>query len=223
MPEDLTDSEVELLDQAFAELREFAREIQNRKTDAAWFANLLVCILHATLREYEHLRLAIRTSTALLSWSCRNLLELNIYVHHALMSESNARRFVADGLIDGVDILSGFKTWLARNDAALALPALDDALERMTELRAQQEGGATKARALRGLAAEVGLADEYANMNALCAKLSRPTAYSVLAMNGENELLLLRPTLFRAGAGHGLEIYQTVKGHVDVFGAEPKP
>ena len=50
MPEDLTDSEVELLDQAFAELGEFAKEIQNRKTDAAWFANLLVCILHATLR-----------------------------------------------------------------------------------------------------------------------------------------------------------------------------
>jgi hypothetical protein len=223
MPEDLTDSEVELLDQTFAELPEFAEEIQNRKTDAAWFANLLVCILHATLGEYQNLKLAIRTSTALLSWSCRNLLELNIYVQHALMSEANAKRFVADRLIDGVDILSGFKTWLARNDPALALQALDDALGRMTELRAQQDGGASKALALRGLAAEVGLADEYANMNALCAKLSRPTAYSVLAMSGENELLLLRPTLFRAGAGHGLEIYQTVKGHVDVFGVEPRP
>ena len=223
MPEDVTDSEVELLDQAFDELRAFAEEIQDRKTDSAWFANLLVCFLNATLREYQNLRFAVGTSTALLSWSCRNLLELNIYVQHALMSEANARRFVADGLIDGIDILSGFKTWLARNDPALALPALDDTLGRMAELRAQQDGGASKALALRGLAAEVGLADEYANVNALCAKLSRPTAYSVLAMNGEKELLLLRPTLFRAGAGHGLEIYQTVKGHVDVFGAEPKP
>src|SRR5437588_802631 len=222
MPEDLTDSEVELLDHAFDELPQFAGSIQERKTDAPWFANLLLCFLHATFAEYRRLRLAMRNSTALLSWSCRNLLELNIYVQHALISETNARRFLADGLIDGVDILSAFKTWLARNDPALVLPALDDAQSRMMELRAQQDGGASKALSLRMLSAEVGLADEYANMNALCAKLSRPTAYSILGMD-DNELPLLRPTLFRAGAGHGLEIYQSVKAYVESFGAEPRP
>ena len=64
---------------------------------------------------------------------------------------------------------------------------------------------------LKRVAADVGLADEYANMTRLTAKLAHPSAYSVAASGEDPDIASLRPILFRAGAGHGLEILRAMK------------
>jgi hypothetical protein len=213
MPEEITEADLELVDQAFAEVREVGVRVRQCQTDAEWFRELLVGLLNSTLREYQHLKLGLRKSTALLAWACRNLLELNIYVQYVLKSEANAKRLAGERLADGIEIFDSFKTWAARNDPSLVTPAVDAELNSLIELKAQEDSAPVRALSTRYVSAEVGLADEYANMNKVCLKLIHPTAYSVLA--GGDELVLLRPVLFRSGAGHGLEILQAVKQHLD--------
>jgi hypothetical protein len=216
MPEELTDADVELLDQAFAEVRGLGVRVEECETDVVWFRELLAGLLNSTLREYRHLKLGLRESTALLAWACRNLLELNIYVQYVLKSEANARRFAGERLADGMDIFDSFKAWAARNDPSLVTAAVDAALNLLIELKAQEESAPGRPMSTRYVSAEVGLADEYANMNKVCLKLIHPTAFSVLAGDDEGELVLLRPVLFRSGAGHGLEILQAVRQHLDL-------
>lgn len=202
------DQELELLDVAFADLRAFGMELQ---ADPGWLPMLLVGLLNAALREYQHLRLGLKNSTAIVAWACRNLLELHIYTRYALASEANAQRLVAEHLADGIEIFDAFQTWLARNDATLVPPSVGEALRRLTEQQSESDFAERPPLKLKRISAEAGLADEYANMTRLAAKLSHPSAYSVLAGAEDAEIAALRPILFRAGAGHGLEIFRAIK------------
>ena len=222
VPLEITDADLELLDGAFAESRALSRRIQQRETRRetpqhdtgdAWFRELLAGLLDATFREYRHLRTGLRESTPLVVWACRNLLELNICTQYVLSSEANARRFAGERMADGIEIFDAFQTWAARNDPALVTPAIAAVLNSLAEAKAQQEAAAgQRALSIRYLSAETGLADEYANMTKVAAKLIHPTVFPVLAGAGEGPLPLLRPVLFRAGAGHGLEIIQAIQG-----------
>lgn len=207
--QEITDSDLELLDAAFAGAWALSRQVRDGAQGEVWFRDVLGGLLDATAREYRHLRSGLRESTPMLAWACRNLLELNIRTLWALSSEANARHFANDRVAEGIDIFDSFQVWAARNDPALLTPAMTAALNSLVEQRAQQEGAPQRVWTVRYLAAEAGLADEYANMNKLCEKLIRPTAFSVLA--DEGQLAMLRPALFRAGAGHGLEIVQAIK------------
>jgi len=209
VPQEITDADLELLDDAFAGAYALSRQVRKGVDGEVWFRDLLGCLLDSTVREYRHLRNGLRESTAMLAWACRNLLELNIRAQWALSSEANARHFANDRVAEGIDIFDSFQAWVARNDPALVTPAMTAALNSLVEQRAQQEGAPQRVWSARYLSAEAGLADEYANMNKVCEKLLRPTAFSVLA--DEGELAMLRPVLFRAGAGHGLEIVQAIK------------
>jgi hypothetical protein len=203
-----SEDELELLDAAFADLRAFGMDLQAQPDP---FAPLLIGLLNATLREYQHLKLGLKHSTAMVAWACRNLLDLHIYTRYALASEGNAQRLVAERLSDGVEIFDAFQTWLARNDAALVPPSIGEALRTMTEQRADSEFAEAPPLKLKRVAADVGLADEYANMTRLSAKLAHPSAFSVAASGEDPDIGSLRPILFRAGAGHGLEILRAMK------------
>ena len=203
-----SEQELELLDGAFADLRAFGVELQ---TQAGWFPALLVGLLNATLREYQHLRLGLKNSTAMVAWACLNLLELHIYTRYALASSDNARRMAAEGLTDGIEIFDAFQTWLARNDAALVPPSVEEALRTLTEQRSDSDFADAPPLKLKRISADVGLADEFANMTRLVGKLAHPNAYSILAGTEDAGISALRPALFRAGAGHGLEIFRAAK------------
>ncbi len=220
MADEIELAELELLDGAFADLRAFGVELM---LEEAWFPRLLIGLLNATLREYQHLKLGLRHSAAMVAWACRNLLELHIYARYVLASESNARRFVTERLNDGIETLDSFQTWLARNDPELVPPGLDEALRLLVDERADTGLAEAPPLKLKRVAAEVGLADEYANMTRLSAKLSHPNAFSILAEGGADDGGAMKPILFRAGAGHGLEIFRAIKEHIAGFGIEPKP
>lgn len=218
----ITSGELEALDAALAEAQGFAVELETRDADSAWFRDLLVAFLSAAIREYRHLKTGLNNSTTLVAWASRNLLELDIYTQYALGSEDHARRFAAALIGDGIEVLDSFKTWLARNDPSLVPPAVDAALNGLIELRTEREASPERLYSLKYLSAEVGLADEFACLTKLCAKLVHPSAFSVYAARQEAELLLLEPTLFRAAAGHAIEIYQAIQNHVELHGLSPQ-
>ena len=218
----MTDAEIEVVDQAFAQIREFGIYLRDQDTKTLWFLNLLICILNSTLREYQHLKIGYRKYTGLLARACRNLLELDIYAQYVLISEANAKRFIGDRLIDGIDIFESFKTWITRLDPQVSTPELDDTIRRAHEQKVTEGVTSKKHLKTRELADEVGMTDEYVDMNKVCSKLVHPTAWSVLAMTDEGELGLLRPILFNTGVRYGLQIQEKIKDHVEKLGLEPK-
>ncbi|SPE34077.1 hypothetical protein SBA3_2090014 [Candidatus Sulfopaludibacter sp. SbA3] len=213
--------DIEALDEAFGVVRAFAAEVRESPSPAPWFRDVLVALLEAAPDGYRHLKLGLKYSTSLLAWACRNLLELNIYTQYVLQSEANARRFALNRVADGIDTFESFQTWLARNDPSLVPPEVETALQQLADLRALEDGPAPRLYSLKYLSAEVGLADEYGYMTKICSKLAQPGVFAVMA--GEPDLRPFQPALFRAGAGHGMEIYQAAKEHFAVFGSAPKP
>ena len=193
-------AELQLLDEEFRS--------QSRPLDP-----VLAGLLDAAVREYRHLRIGLEESTALVAWACRNLLELNIYTQYVLSSEANAQRFTGEQLADGIAIFDAFETWAARNDPALVTPPIRAVLAELADRKSREEAAAPeRPLSVKYLSAQAGLADEYANITRLCAKLTHPSVFSILAGADEGDLPLLRPILFRAGAGNGLEILQAIRG-----------
>lgn len=209
----ISPEDIEALDEAFATIRTYATELRNAASGEPWYRELLARFLECASSEYRHMKLGLSHSTALLAWSCRNLLELNIYAQYVLQSDANARRFAMNRLADGIDTFDSFKTWLARNDPSLVPAEVDASLEQLAELRSQEDEPPPRLYSLKYLSAEVGLADEYAHMTKICAKLSQPGVFAIAA--GEDEVLAFQPALFCAGAGHGMEIYQAVKNRLE--------
>jgi hypothetical protein len=208
----ISPQDIEALDEAFAAMREFAAEVRAAAIGEPWYCEMLARFLECAAEQYRHMKLGLRHSTALLAWACRNLLELNIYAQYVLQSDANARRFAMNRVADGIDTFDSFKTWLARNDPSLVPPAIDAALVRLADLRAEEDEPPPRLYSLKYLSAEVGLADEFAHMSKICAKLSQPGVFGVMSDDGDTALF--QPALFRAGAGHGMEIYQAVKTRI---------
>ena len=205
--------DIEALDQAFAAVRDYAGDVRSASIGEPWYGELLARFLECAADHYRHMKLGLRHSTALLAWASRNLLELNIYAQYVLQSDANARRFAMNRVVDGIDTFESFKTWLARNDASLVPAEVDASLETLAELRAREDDVPPRLYSLKYLSAEVGLADEFANMTKICAKLSQPGVFAIAA--GENEVVVFQAALFRAGAGYGMEIYQAVKNRLN--------
>jgi hypothetical protein len=219
----ITDAELKLIDENIETIREFGLGLQLREPEEMWFANLITAILNAMLREYNHLKIGLRKETGLLAWACRNLLELYIFTRYVLISEENARRFIGDRLVDGIQIFESFKTWHLIIDTEA-----DTSPEEQTVRLAREQllvEGMTEEKflATRKLAKLVGLEDEYAHFNKVCSKLVHPTAWSVLAMRDEGELANMRPILFMTGARYASDIGYRIKEHVSKHGERPAP
>jgi hypothetical protein len=207
----LPEEDLELLDGAFAEMRAFGAELAEA---AGWMPPLFVGLLNSTLREYQHLKLGLKHSTAMVAWACRNLLDLHIYAAYVLASEANAQRILTERLHDGIELADAFQTWLARNDPDLLPPSLEQMLRTLMDQRNDAGLSDTPPLKLKRAAAEVGLSDEHANMMRLTAKLAHPNVHTILIAVEEDEIAGMRAILFRAGAGHGLEIFRGIQDHV---------
>lgn len=220
-----TTAKPELIHLAFIQLKEFGESLKPVDEENGWFFQIVFELMDATLTNYNHLKIGYDAyNSPLLAWACRNLLELAVLTKFVLMSEGNARRFAHDRLIDGCDILTSLtalQLYLApQSDTSVA----DDTLARM---RAQMVAeGVTAKRHLTtvALAKIVGMDEDYACMNRVCSKLVHPTAWSVLAMNKEdNSFSQSRQIFFDAGAQYGLDMYAAIREHNATYGMKPKP
>lgn len=208
MADEVSSEELELLDGTFAELRTFGVELLSRE---GWFPQVLTGLLNATLREYQHLKTGWKHSTAMSAWACGNLMNLHIYTRYVLIDEAHATRLVEERLRDAVEAYDSFRTWLARNDPDLIPTGVEDGWRSLMEEVADVGISEIPPLKLKRMAAEVGLADEHANMTRLNLALAQPNAFSILGDAEPEAITMMRPTLYRAGAGHGLEIFRLIK------------
>jgi uncharacterized protein DUF5677 len=176
--------------------------------------NLLISIV----REYQHLRLGYEKDTALEAWACRNLLELDIYVKYVLISGANAKRFIGDVTIDGIELFESMKEWMRTLAPTIETLALDETLRLAYERKASEGVIESKHLEIRDLAEAVGMTVDYRHTNRLCSKLVHPTAWSVLSMNEDGEYAAFRPLLFNAGVRYGVDGFNTIRGYAEKLG-----
>lgn len=216
---------IELTDIAFTQFRDFGSSLKPVDEKNGWFFQIVFELMDASLSNYDQLRVGyLENNSPLLAWSCRNLLELAILTKYVLVSEANARRFADDRLIDGCDIIASLRTLELYLNPRSDTTLLDDALVRMRTQMVAEGVTATKFLATSALADVVGMKEDYACMNRVCSKLVHPTAWSILAMNKEdNSFSQSRLIFFQAGAQYGCNVYLAVKTHNAMYGMKPKP
>jgi len=96
----------ELIETAFNQFRDFVNSLKPVDEKNGWFFQIVFELMYATLSNYHQLKMGYNDENNQSSgWECRNLLELKIFTKYVLISETNARRFADDRLIDGCDII----------------------------------------------------------------------------------------------------------------------
>jgi hypothetical protein len=96
---------------------------------SGWFYHLIIDLMKATLSAYEQLVTYYNLNNyKLLAGACRNLLELAVFTTYVLLSETCARRFCEDRLIDRCEVIGALKDLELHYDANASTAALDDAM-----------------------------------------------------------------------------------------------
>src|SRR4051812_8092598 len=101
----------------FEEINRWANELSDSPTTTPYFQDLVIQLLDYMLKQQRNLTIGYQGLTILLALACRNLLELNIFTHHCLMSPKNSKRFWDDQWVDGMDLFTSFKKWMGVNDS----------------------------------------------------------------------------------------------------------
>ena len=123
---------LKLIETAFAQLKRLGSNLKPVDERNGWFFQIVFELIDADLSNYDQLKIGYNdNNNHLLAWACRNLLELAIFARFILLSESNARRFAEDRLIDGCDIIASLRTLELHIDPQSDTRLLDDALSRM--------------------------------------------------------------------------------------------
>jgi len=71
---------------------------------------------------------------------------------------------------------------------------------------------------MRDMAKEVGLLDEYLDINRIYSKLVHRTAFSVLAFSNTGELAYIAPFMFNVGSTYGLQVWEMLEEHIITHG-----
>jgi len=202
---------MELADQGFAKI--------NTYLSAPWDGREIYVLdvahnlLNSVSKQYQNLKFGYEKDTALEAWACRNLLELDVYIRYVLKSESNARRFVGDVTIDGIDIFESMKKWMEYVSPESENLELKETLRLAYERRNAEGLNNEKYLNVRALAKEVGMEVDYDHTFKLCSKLVHPTAFSLLSMNDDGEYAYFREILFHAGMRYGLDAFTMIRDY----------
>jgi hypothetical protein len=145
------------------------------------------------------------------------MLELNVITKFVLLSESNAKEFVDDWIIDDLEVFESFRSWMKFHGATTV--QIDKIVVSFQELK--QEEGITRKKYLKtkDMAATVNFSEEHEHVHKVTSKMVHPTAFSVLAPAGNYGVLT--PILFNNGVRLAVEAYVVIKKHVTVHGVQP--
>ena len=122
-----------------------------------FFFEIVRELVDAVLTNYRQLRQSyVDRDYPRLAWACRNLLELTIFLKYVLLSESNARRFADDRLVDGCEIIGALRALELHYDPASSVGPLDGLLTGMRSQMAAEGVTSTKHLEVRNLAETVG-------------------------------------------------------------------
>ena len=219
----IADGLFKLKEGAEADLKALHDYLNEQDASTPWFFNLITTLLRALGKEYRYLNIGYAKDGRLVAWACRNLLEINLFTEFVLRSEDKAKAFVEDQVLDAIDVISAFKKWLIAGEPRTATPMIDAAIETM--MQTKTERGITRTKYLKSgdIADELGRLDEYKHFHKVSSKLIHPTAYSLLAVQDESQLLLLKPYLYRTGTFYFTTAYKLIRSHVEKHGTAPPP
>lgn len=145
------------------------------------FYHITTAIGRVAMKNYATLRQAYDDdSHDLLAWSCRNLLELNIFTKYVLMSKVNADEFAAHRLIDGLEIAEHLKEFERHTSPSLAGSSLDQTIAVMKQKMTAEHVVQSRHLSTRQWTKTVNMTDEYDAINKVCSKLVHPTAWAIL-------------------------------------------
>jgi hypothetical protein len=187
----------------------------------AWFYHLIIDLMNCALKAYGRLfQSYTHNDYHFLAGACRSLLELAIITEYVFLSESTARDFCEDRLIDGRELLEALKALELHHDEQADTTELDRALAAFQQQMTVENVKQRKHLEISDMAKQVKLEQEYKSLNRVCSKLVHACAWSVMAVNDEvnsfpesRELLLLhgigsmaRKKIAIQGAKHGIKI-----------------
>jgi len=190
-----------------------------------YFFEIVRELVDAAIKNFNELRRGYVTANLnLVAWASRNLLELTVFVRYVLKSDSNARRFGDDRLIDGRELIIALRDLADFYDPSAPTPGLDDALKRMEDQKVAENVTATRHLETSVLAREVGMEQEFRSMNRVSSKLVHPTAWSTLAENaGRSSYPEAKDLLFATGIAYLSQIYMEVRDFNRARGMLPLP
>jgi hypothetical protein len=202
--------------------KELMTRLEQTPSQTQWFKDLLIGILMATIREIEHLELGFTHSTPMVSWACRNALELGIITEFVLSKRQNADDFSNDALIDGFEMFSAISEWMKHRkpDAPIPQPVLDT-IANLKQAIVKENVKRTGHLQMSLMAKDGAHREEYKHMNRVTSKLVHPTGFSIMTDFDKDELEFLRPGLHDNGFRYVLQIYNAINDYVGKQGLEP--
>jgi len=155
-------------------------------------------------------------------------LELRIIALYIVKSKDNAYRFINDMIPDGIELFEAVvriqervrKTEGLEVDSGPARQTLSNLNARKLGLGMNQSDSHLD---MLTLAKEVGLRQEYLDVNKICSKLVHRTAFSVLVFEPEGELGYIGPLMYHFGVQYGLDVWATLTAHIGQYGLHPVP
>jgi hypothetical protein len=211
-----------LMDAMLQKTKELMTRLENTPSQTQWFKDLLIGILMATIREIEHLQLGFKHSTPMVSWACRNALELRIITDFVLSKVENAADFSNDALIDGVEMFSAIGEWMRLHapDRPIPEPVLQT-IANLKQAIAQQNIKRTGHLQMASMTKDGAYVEERKHMNRVTSKLVHPTGFSIMTDFDKDELGFLKPELHDNGFYYVLQIYNAITNYVGKYGLEP--
>jgi len=207
----VSEVDLKITDHAFEEIKRYNPTGSNDFT-----VNLANLLLVTVSREYEQLRVGYENNIGLEAWACRNLLELNVFVKWVLLSDTNAKRFTADVVIDGIELFESMKEWMEYQGRAIEMAPMTETLRLAYERKAKEGTNLTKHLEVRKLADDLGMTADYKHMMRLCSKLVHPTAWSIIHQFEEGgEYAAFRVILFQSGSRYGLDAFNTIREYME--------
>jgi hypothetical protein len=211
-----------LTDTILQKTKELMARLEKTPSQTQWFKDLLIGILMATIREIEHLELGFKHSTPMVSWACRNSLELAIITDFVLSKLQNANDFSNDALIDGFEMFSAIGEWMKHRKLDVPIPEpILQTIANLEQAIAKENVKQTGHLRMPSMAKDGAYEEEYKQMNRVTSKLVHPTGFSIMTDFDKDELEFLRPGLHDNGFRYVLQIYNAITNYVGKHGLEP--
>jgi Family of unknown function (DUF5677) len=189
------------------------------------FYHIITAIGRVAIKNYAALRQAFDDDChEVLAWSCRNLLELDIFTKYVLLSKANADEFAAHRLIDGLEIAERLREFELSTNASLAVSAFEPTIGQFNSTMAAAGIVRSPYLSAKRLAKAVNMEDVYEAMNKVCSKMVHPTAWAILTEDvGSRRFPEARQIFYGSGSEYTMEIYISIKDHIHQFGLRHKP
>ena len=212
-------------DDLYERLRAFGNSLRPADIHDAFFCQIVTELIDATLTNYRQLRQAFLDGNyPILAWVFTQFSGAGDISEIVLTSETSARRFGDDRLIDGVEIFTALKELELHYAPSTPTALLDEAIAQMRAQMAAENVTQSRHLVVGRLADQVGLGHEIRTMNRVSSKLVHPTAWSVLSVNSElNSFPGAKDILFISGVGYMVHILIDAREHNEQHGLRPKP